>query len=505
MSPQAAQRQRNHGYFAAFDDLGDAALELADLARARQLAFREDANQFAFMQCLRDINESLFHQERIFLGRRNRYRLGRAEDPAQEGSLENPVVHHEADGTRTGRHDDDGIHITDMVTHQHGRAFVGNTFAINHFDPVHGLYQYPRQEAHQEFRHQREDISGHQRIEDGGDQEQLRYRETLAQQHDGHASRGHHEQGFQNIHAGDRARNMFWVATGLYQRKQGNDEKAAKHADHDDVDQDARHACLGNKTQRIDHLRIRIRITGKEQVDAEQRQADETERHQANLDLVSRQALAQQGTGAYADRKHGQQQDEYAVVAMQEIFRIHGELRKDQGAIKPEPGVAQHGQEDGTVLARKTQVTVRFSNEIDTDLQFRLGRRRARHAVAGDQAQQGYGNRCTGHQLHAQRIVHDQHGTQYLAQQDADKGAHLDKAIAADQFLGFQLLRQIRIFDGAEQGRMHAHAHHGRHQQPQGVRHPAGGGHRHDSQLHPFHETRQTRLFKLVGQLARRA
>ena len=100
--------------------------------------------------------------------------------------------------------------------------------------------------------------------------------------------------------------------------------------------------------------------------------------------------------------------------------------------------------------------------------------------------------------------MHDQDGAQDFAQQNADKGAHLDQAITADQFLAFQLLRQIRILDGAEQGRMHAHAHHGRYQQPQRMRHPACGGHGHDGQLHPFDETRQARLFKLVGQLARR-
>ena len=144
---------------------------------------------------------------------------------------------------------------------------------------------------------------------------------------------------------------MFRVAARLDQGKQGHDEEAAKHADHDDVEQNARHARLAHERQRIDHLRIRIRIAGEIQVDAEQRQANRAERHQADLDLVARQAFAQQGAGADADGKHRQQQHEDAVVAMQEILRVHGELRQDQGAVKPEPGIAQHGQEDGTVLA----------------------------------------------------------------------------------------------------------------------------------------------------------
>ena len=86
MPPQAAQRQRNHGHLAALDDFGDAALEFADLARTRQLAFGEDAYEFALMQRLRDIDERLFHQERIFLGGRDGDRLGRAENPPSAAS-----------------------------------------------------------------------------------------------------------------------------------------------------------------------------------------------------------------------------------------------------------------------------------------------------------------------------------------------------------------------------------------------------------------------------------
>ncbi|MNT25505.1 hypothetical protein D3C72_1610250 [compost metagenome] len=101
---------------------------------------------------------------------------------------------------------------------------------------------------------------------------------------------------------------------------------------------------------------------------------------------------------------------------MQEILRIHGELGQDQGAVKPEPGVAQHGQEDGTVLAREIQVAERFGDKIQAHLQVRLRRGRARHAVAGDQTEHGYGDRRAGHQFHAQGLMHDQHGTEDLAQ-----------------------------------------------------------------------------------------
>jgi hypothetical protein len=87
-------------------------------------------------------------------------------------------------------------------------------------------------------------------------------------------------------------------------------------------------------------------------------------------------------------------------------------------------------------------------------------------------------------------------------QQDADEGAHLDQAIAADQFLALQLLRQVGVFDRPEQGGMDAHADHGGDQQPQVMGHPAIGGDAHDGDFQQLHEARHPALFQLVGQLA---
>ena len=115
------------------------------------------------------------------------------------------MIHDEADRARASRHDDDGVHIADVIAHQHRRPFRGDAFTIDDFDAVHGLDEYPRQETHEKFRHQRKDVGRHQRVQDGRDEEQLRDRKPLAQQHDGHAGRRHHEQGVQDIHAGDRA------------------------------------------------------------------------------------------------------------------------------------------------------------------------------------------------------------------------------------------------------------------------------------------------------------
>ena len=330
VGPQSAQRHRDHGHLRALDDLGDAALERIDLAVARQLAFREDADNFAFVQRLGDVDVGFFHQPRVFLGRRDRDRARGAEDPAQERRLENPVVHHEADRTRRDGADHQRIDIADMVTHQHRRAFGRNAVGIDRVYAVHGVNQEPGQEAHQEFRHQREDIDCYQRIEQGRDQEQLRYRQTLAQQHDRHAGRRHHEQGVEDIHAGDGARDVGRIGAQLDQREQRHDEEAAEHADHQKIEQDAPDAGL---PQQGHHVGRRAgqrgttngkRIAGKVQVGAENGQTDRAKRHQADLHLGARQSLAQQRARSHAQREHGQQHHERAVVAVQVIFRIHG-------------------------------------------------------------------------------------------------------------------------------------------------------------------------------------
>ena len=100
------------------------------------------------------------------------------------------------------------------------------------------------------------------------------------------------------------------------------------------------------------------------------------------------------------------------------------------------------------------------------------------------------------------RLHHHQHCTENFAGQDADKRAHFGHAVTADQFFLFQVLRQISIFDGAEQRGMDAHAHHCSDQQPQVMGHPADAGDHHDGHFQPLHAPRQARLVELVGQLA---
>ncbi len=59
------------------------------------------------------------------------------------------------------------------------------------------------------------------------------------------------EQRVQDVHAGDRARQVAGVGAGLNQREQRHDVKAAEHADHANVEQDAQQAWLHQQLAQI--------------------------------------------------------------------------------------------------------------------------------------------------------------------------------------------------------------------------------------------------------------
>ena len=51
----------------------------------------------------------------------------------------------------------------------------------------------------------------------------------------------------------------------------------------------------------------------------------------------------------------------------------------------------------------------------------------------------------------------DQNTAENFAQQDREERAHLDQAVAADEFFLFEMLRQDGVLHWAEQCRMGAH------------------------------------------------
>ncbi|KAG1249296.1 hypothetical protein G6F65_019180 [Rhizopus arrhizus] len=74
-------------------------------------------------------------------------------------------------------------------------------------------------------------------------------------------------------------------------------------------------------------------------------------------------------------------------------------------------------------------------------------------------------------------------------------------AVATGQFLGLEHRRQYRVLHRAEQGRLHAGAEQRDQQHRQALGQEAGGGQRHDHDLHGGGDHDQPRFFQLVGDL----
>ena len=96
----------------------------------------------------------------------------------------------------------------------------------------------------------------------------------------------------------------------------------------------------------------------------------------------------------------------------------------------------------------------------------------------------------------------DQGAAQHGAEQDGDEGAHLDDAVAADQFIFVQMLWQVGVFDRAEQGRMHAHQEHADEQQRGHAEHETERDTDHEQDLEVLDQTDDARLVVFVGELA---
>jgi hypothetical protein len=113
------------------------------------------------------------------------------------------------------------------------------------------------------------------------------------EQADGDAGRGDHEQGVEDVVAGDDARAVRGLGADLDQRIQRHDVEAAEEADEKEVAEDAPVAGVLQEGRQRHRLVLQVRGEREIEVDAEQRHADRAEGHQADLHLVAGEALAQ--------------------------------------------------------------------------------------------------------------------------------------------------------------------------------------------------------------------
>ena len=240
---------------------------------------------------------------------------------------------------------------------------------------------------------------------------------------------------------------------------------------------------------------------GEKQVGAEHGHADRAERHQADLDFVPGQALAQHRTEPDADRKQRQQHRVHARIAAQHLLGVTRQLGEIHRAEEPEPGDAEARQQHRAIAAQQLHIAPGFAERVPVDLQLGVDRRRLRHRQRGAKPEYGQPDRGRRDPEMAIAFNADQARTEQGAEQDRQKRGHLDQAIAADQFLVVEHLRKDAVFERPEQGRMQAHHEQGGQQQADVRVREADRRHDHDRDFEQLHRLRQPRLVVFVGQL----
>ena len=126
----------------------------------------------------------------------------------------------------------------------------------------------------------------------GDRQQKLRDAEAGFEQQHRDDRRGDHEQCIEDVVAGDDARAVRGLRTGLDQGIERDDVETAEQADQHQVPQHAMIARVAQEGCRTEVADLRGHRCGEVQVDAEDGQADRTQRYQAHLHLVSGKALA---------------------------------------------------------------------------------------------------------------------------------------------------------------------------------------------------------------------
>ena len=213
-------------------------------------------------------------------------------------------------------------------------------------------------------------------------------------------------------------------------------------------------------------------------------------------------ALAQQRTGANTNREQGQYKDGDRLAATEKQFGVVRQLRGEHAAKKPEPGNAEHGIEHDTILAHEAEHARGLAENVPVELE--IGRRgRCRGDFAADPITcNGDADHQDGRRRRPALAKCHQGAAGNHAEQDRQRRTHFNQAIAADQLLARERLRQDRVLDRAEYRGMQTHQEQHAEQQPDVVRMEGVGGQRHRADLEQLHVTDQAGLLVLLGQLS---
>ena len=147
------------------------------------------------------------------------------------------------------------------------------------------------------------------------------------------------------------------------------------------------------------------------------------------------------------------------------FFTSGGKMMISTAPIVQKKLIDEDREEQAADVHRRADQLDRGVDDVPVD-RHALGRRRGRRNLpAGEEAEHGDAPRSPPPRLRCGR----EHAGEDRAAEDREIGAGFDQAGAAEHFVLLQMLRQDRVFDRPEEGRVDAHREHrGEHQRDAG-------------------------------------
>ena len=160
-----------------------AAAEAQQVSRARNGAFRENANQVAFAQAvLRRVQR--LHQFPRLVGFRNRDRAHQLGQPVNSPRFVKVPVHQEADEARRAGANQERIGKGDVIAHQQRRPAPGQVFRAAHFNAIERVRQQEEAQSDHEVGQDRQDVPR------GAKRNHRHHQQNLVRLHSARARRG---------------------------------------------------------------------------------------------------------------------------------------------------------------------------------------------------------------------------------------------------------------------------------------------------------------------------
>jgi hypothetical protein len=193
-------------------------------------------------------------------------------------------------GPLAGRHDHQRIDEADMVADDHRRAVLRHRSSF-HTQPVHRVDQHPDDEAQQELGHQAVDEQRHRRVADRGDGEQHAGWKAGGEQPAAASAPTTMNSAFMMLLAAMMRAPCSGLERCCTRAYSGTMKKPPKMPISGQVGSTRQVEPSCNRA--IAPAGGRRRRRGQGEVEREQRQADRTQRHQAELDALAAESFSQ--------------------------------------------------------------------------------------------------------------------------------------------------------------------------------------------------------------------